>query len=110
MSERLSKTLPILVTVAWGLAGAAGALPAMFAVMLFDAPGSESRVATITLAAALMAFPLVCLVSVWEVWNSFRMGNARRLKLWACAPLLILAIGAAAAAWVEFVQGGQLNG
>jgi hypothetical protein len=110
MGERSPKMPLILATLVWGLAGAASAFPAMFAVMLFDAPGSERNVPTVALALSMMAFPITCLVAIIECWSSHRAHNQRRLQIWACAPLLVLAVGAAAAAWVHFMQGGKLSG
>lgn len=110
MESRPSKLLPIAATVVWGLAGVASAIPAMFSVMLFDAPGSEENPATIALAAAMMGFPVACLIAVTQAWAAYRRDDATRIKLWSSAPLVVVAVGAVAAAWIEWFQGGKLAG
>jgi hypothetical protein len=97
-------------TVGWSLLGAASALPAMFACMMFDAPGSENRWATWALVGAITSFPIVCIVAILEARASRRAGNFSRACWCAGLPLVNLLVGGAAAAWIEIVQGGRLAG
>jgi len=97
-------------TLVWIPLALASALPAMFAVMAFDAPGSERNPATIALVAATMSFPLVAIVAVLESWNRYRQGSFALACRWACLPLVNLAVAAAGVAWITFVQGGRFAG
>jgi len=100
----------IAASLVWGLAGIAGAVPAMFSVMLFDAPGSESNVATIVFAACMAGFPIACFVAIAQGWAHYRSGRHQSTALCACAPLVVLALGGASYAWIALMQGGKLNG
>ncbi len=110
MTSTFANRVVLGSTVLWSLLGVASALPAMFACMMFDAPGSEGQWATWALVAALMSFPFVCIVAVLEARSSRRAGNFSRACWCACLPVVNLLVGGAAAAWIELVQGGRLAG
>lgn len=110
MTSTTANRVVLGTTVLWTLLGLASALPAMFACMMFDAPGSEDRWATLALVGALMSFPIVCVVSVIESHASRRAENYARACWAASLPLVNLAVGGVAAAWIMIAQGGMLAG
>jgi hypothetical protein len=102
---------PLIVALAaiWIVAGILGVIPALFSVMLLDAPGSEDRPATVALMFAVLTFPFVCLFSVVKSLAN-RREHAGRAYLFLLLPLVNIAIGLAAAVWIQQFQGGKFNG
>jgi hypothetical protein len=101
-------SLRVLLTVLLGILAVVGAIPAMFAPMMFDAPGSEKNVATRILAVSAMTWPVSCVVAIGLAWFLRGRGDA---SLWLfLLPLLNVVAGAAAWCWISVVQGGQFNG
>jgi hypothetical protein len=98
------------ISIAWFLLGALGAIPAMFSVMMVDAPGATDRPATMALMAATMGFPLACFGAGIAALDLRRQGNHRHACAALCIPLVVVLVGVAAAAWIEIIQGGKLNG
>jgi hypothetical protein len=97
-------------TVTWALLGALSAIPAMFSAMMFDAPGASSNAATIALFLALISFPFVCLVAMFESQSRRRKGGLRSACLWSCLPMVNLVVGGIALAWITYMQGGRFAG
>lgn len=97
------------IAILWYLLGVAGALPAMFSVMMVDAPGASERLATLTLMYATLAFPLVCFGSATAALK-LRRDERTRAKRMLCLPLVVVLVGAAAVLWITVKQGGQFNG
>lgn len=110
MNQTLSKTIVYGSMLAWTLLGLACAVPAMFSVMMFDAPGSTSSPATVALVAALMSFPFICALTVGNVWHANRTGDVSAAYRWACLPLVNLAVGGAATLWIMLMQAGKFGG
>lgn len=109
MGRQGSPFLLRLISVLWILAGVAGLIPALFSVMLFDAPGSESNPATIALALAVATFPFVCFGAAVQALRSAadESGGDYRLLF---VPLLNVVVAALAVAWIEAFQNGRFNG
>ena len=110
MNQSLSKTIVYGSMLAWTLLGLASAVPAMFSVMMFDAPGSTSNPATMALVASLMTFPFICALTVGNVWHAHRTGDLSSAYRWACLPFFNLAVGGAGTLWICLMQGGMLSG
>jgi uncharacterized membrane protein YbhN (UPF0104 family) len=70
------------------LVGLGSLAPVMMVPMMFDAPGSESNPLVIILAAMMVAFPLLCLISAILPWLFWRKSFAKWLFL---PPILDLA-------------------
>lgn len=109
MSSKGSRFLIRLISVLWILAGVAGLMPALFSVMLFDAPGSESNPATIALALAVATFPFVCLGAAVQSLRSASADSGGDYRL-LFLPLLNIVVAAIAVAWIEAFQNGRFNG
>lgn len=110
MNARLAKSLVLGATIAWTPLGVVSILPAMFSVMMFDAPGSEKNLATIALAASLMSLPVVCGIAVAMSWQSLRAASHAVACLWAMLPFVNLFVGGAGLNWIMWMQGGKFNG
>lgn len=107
MSGKLAKSIVWGTTIAWVVLGVVSVLPAMFAPMMFDAPGSEKNIATIALALSLVSFPIVCGVAVIGS-HLCLCSEAHALACSvACLPLINLALGGAGLWWISNVQGGR---
>jgi hypothetical protein len=96
--------------ITWGLLGIVAVPPAMFSVMMFDAPGAAENWATIVLAAATLSFPFVCLISVIESRNRLLRDLQANAYWWACLPLVNVVVGGVGLAWISLVQGGKFSG
>jgi hypothetical protein len=93
----------------WIVAGAIGILPAIFSVMFIGAPGALERPATIAFTLAVFTFPGACFLAAVGA-----IGNRAEHPVWAylmlLLPLVNVAIGVAAFAWIQQFQGGKFNG
>jgi hypothetical protein len=98
------------IAILWFVLGALGALPAMFSVMMVDAPGATDRPATMALMAATMGFPIACFASGIAALDMRRQDNRTKAYVALCIPLVVAIVGIAAAAWIEIMQGGKFNG
>lgn len=110
MYNCLAKVMVGFATVVWGILGTGGAFAAMFAVMLFDAPGSEKQLATIVLAVGAMTFPVLCLISLIMSWAAVCDGLLFKACKWTLLPLVSIALGLAAQIWINVFQNGRLCG
>jgi hypothetical protein len=95
---------------AWILLGVVSVIPAMFSVMAFDAPGSESNPATMALVASVMSFPFACAIAVARIWRAYRGDEISLACRWACLPLVNVLVAGAAMAWITWFQGGKFAG
>jgi hypothetical protein len=93
----------------WRIVGTVAILPALFSVMLFDAPGS-TQFSTIVLAVAVVTFPAVCLACAQEAMRHYRGERWPAAFRSLCLPLGSVALVMLALAWIEIVQGGKFNG
>jgi hypothetical protein len=98
------------LTLVWSLLGLLGTIPAMFAVMMFDAPSSETNLATIAAAGSIFTFPLICLFTIVASWAAYSSGAYRRALRLMALPLISLVVGGAAFAWIELMQDGKFTG
>lgn len=110
MTRKSALTIATLASVLWGALGTVGVVPALFSVMMFDAPGSTTNPATIASAASVMSFPLVCGISVSLCWTRFREQRFAAAGWSTLLPLMNVVVLAAAIGWIEWMQGGKLNG
>jgi len=78
-----------VLTLICTLLGVASLVPAAFAIMVFDAPGSETNPATIALFCVLFFFPAVCFVSI-PLAKSLYCSVVLRDFLWRSIHRLIL--------------------
>jgi hypothetical protein len=100
-------TLPIVVTIIWGILAVPGLLGAALSPMFFDAPGSMNNPAAWINAAIVVSFPCLCIISIVASWLVWRWHRRAATRSWsyaqiaaACLPLLpigyfaaVLAIG-----------------
>jgi hypothetical protein len=101
-------SLRVLFTVLVGILGVMGVFGAMFAAMMFDAPGSERNQPTRILALSVVTLPVSCLIAIGLAWFFRDRGSA---SLWLfLLPLLNVVTGAAALFWISAFQGGRFNG
>ena len=98
------------LSLLWGAAGLAGAIPAMFSVMMFDSPESVTNLAVIAAALSIFTFPVVCLFTIVASWVAYGRGNARKACRLMALPLANVAVCGAAIAWIELVQNGNFAG
>lgn len=84
-----------------------GALPALFSVMTLDAPGAAERPAVLTLVAAMLSFPLACLFAATKAFQRLRVDQLSQACLFLLLPVIILAVAAAAATWIQLFQNGR---
>ena len=110
VTKSSAKRIVVAATVAWALLGLASVIPAMFSVMMFDAPGSTSNLPTIALVASLMSFPFACVIALVEAWGSYRREDYSRARCWAGLPLINLTLGGAAVVWILLFQDGKFAG
>ena len=78
--HRPQPTLPIIVTVIWGLLLLPGLLGALLSPMMFDAPGSMQNPAAYINALIIVSFPCLCIVSIiaiWVLWLSYKRRPTR---------------------------------
>ena len=109
MNQSWAKSIVNDVTYLWFALMIVGSVPASFSIMMFDAPGS-GKPATIVLAASLMSFPLVCLLSIVMAQRALKVDLLLLAYLWVLVPLANIAVGSAGLAWIQLVQDGRFNG
>jgi hypothetical protein len=99
MSTHASKLFAFTAAVVWSGLGVASLFPAMFSVMMFDSPGSESNPLVIAMFASVISFPVVCFATVAKILRASKEQAYSRACLLACIPLINIAIVGAAAAF-----------
>lgn len=100
----------IILSIVVGLVGLAGLFPAAFSVMMFDAPGSSSNPATITLFLSVATFPIVCLASIIAAW-SFYSSQQMEVAGWVIlSPALNIVAGCLAKGCLDIFYGGKFGG
>jgi hypothetical protein len=100
--------LRILVVVV-GALGAVSLMPALFACMLLDAPGSN-KPASVAFVLAVMSFPFTCFRAVWGASASIAASRLRDGLVWLLFPLASIVVAAGAGAWIVWFQNGKFNG
>jgi hypothetical protein len=70
------------------VAGLLGVAPALYSVMLFDAPGSERNPAVVALFWSVLTFPVVCFLSVGLAWLAYACKWSRTACVVALLPLV----------------------
>jgi len=100
-----NKTLWIVLTVVWILAGVGSAFLALMSVFMFDAPGSESSPLTIALFVCMVVLPGFWFLSAGIPW----LLRTRTFATWFfLLPVVDLAAIVALFAAIEQVCGGML--
>ncbi len=92
-----------------GLAALASLIPAMFSVMMFDAPGSTQNIALWVAFFSVLAFPVVAGASLVVAWLVFASGRPWPALLCFLLPLLPLGGVIGGFMWIEVMQGGQFS-
>lgn len=87
--------------------GVLSILPALFSVMMLDAPGSESNLATLALVVSLFTFPVACAGATALSWIAYGSGALKMACMWALLPMINLVVGGAGLTWILVVQGGR---
>ncbi|PSR19466.1 hypothetical protein C8255_02360 [filamentous cyanobacterium CCP3] len=105
-----------VATVIWIAAAVVGVVPALMSPMILAAPGALEHPAAVTLALSVGTFPVVCIVAVLLGWLTFALpalAHRPHRDLWACVlinlPLLNIATGGLALAWMSWFNGGSFN-
>lgn len=106
--EPLALALMIVLSGLVGLAGVVSLVPAMFSVMLFDAPGSTENVVLWIVFFSILAFPVIAGASIVIAWLVFVSGHPWPALLCFLIPLLPLVGVFGGFIWIEQMQGGQL--
>jgi len=83
----------IALSVGLVLIAVGSLLPVVMLPMMFDAPGSESNRLLIALAAAIAAFPILCVVGAVLPWLFWRRSFARWLFLPPALDLTLIVMG-----------------
>lgn len=109
LNAAVAQAIVHIATAVWRPLGVLSVFPALFSVMLFDAPGSEHNLATIALASSLISFPYICWVSVSKSRAALNSEAFSIACLWSLLPLINLAIGSAGLAWISWFQGGKFT-
>lgn len=111
MKHPLARITAIVFGLLWIVAGIAGMIPALFSGFLFDAPGSTSNPATIVLAISMLTFPFNAIgCGADAIVATVRRRSGAIVIRSLLVPLINIACGGAALAWIEMFQGGYLNG
>jgi hypothetical protein len=103
------KVLLAILAVAVGAMGAASLIPALFACMLLDAPGSD-KPASMAFVLAVMSFPFMCFRATMGAFVSLAASRLRDGFVWLLLPLASIGVAAGAAAWIVWFQNGKFNG
>ncbi len=103
-TPRSGPTIPIIVSVVWGLLFFAGVLAAMMSPMMFDDETALHNPRVVGMFFGVVSFPILCLVSIVATWLTWRFTRdaavlkRRRLPLIAAAlPILSIIVFAIAA-------------
>lgn len=107
MNGKLAKMCVIGTSIAWSVLGVFSIFPAIFSVMMFDAPGSGKNPATLALAFSLLTLPVICLFSVTISWVLYSKAAYSKSCIWALLPLVNLVVGGAGFAWISLMQDGK---
>jgi len=109
--KRSIVTLIYLITMSIivGAAGILSIIPAMFSVMMLDAPDAVKQPATVALAASVGFYPIIsfaALASSWKAYSNDRRGLASALILLPCINLIV---GGLAYLYIDTFRNGQLT-
>lgn len=99
----------ILLSIVVGVLGVLPAVPALFSVMMFDAPGSTSNPATIILFIATISFPLVCFGAIATAWELYRENRKWAGRLIFLSPTVNVIAFFAAYDCLEIFYGGKFG-
>ena len=102
----MNKTLGIVLSVLWGIAGLVSLLPAVMSVMLFDAPGSTESKFTWAIFWCLVALPFCWFLGAGLPWLFRTKGFALCLFV---LPFLDLALIGALFVAIDRYCGGMLS-
>lgn len=74
----MKRVLWMTATGIWIVVGIVSSVAALFAPMLFDAPGTDKNPRVQALALAIVATPVLCLLGAWLPWAFMR----RKFAAW----------------------------
>lgn len=108
-------TLPIVVSVVWGVLLIPGLVGAALSVMFFDAPGSIENPVAWANALIVVSFPCLCIVAIvgsWIVWAWKKRAQSRFLtaSAFGLAGLPLLPVAYVAIALAAEVVGALASG
>ena len=92
----------------WFAVGCVGSPPALFSVMMFDAPGSSEVLPTILLFWLVVSFPFVCFGSSLGIWLLKNKNEVLAFYV-SLLPGLALVLIFAAITWLNVSCHGQFN-
>lgn len=100
----------IIINIIFGLALIPACVMAMFAPMIFDAPGSQNSSLTWFLFYAILSFPVLIVISIVATWI-FYFTRHYKLAFWiSLMPLLSVGWMVLAFALLQTLQGGNFRG
>lgn len=99
-----------VMSVLVGILGALGAVPALFSVMMFDAPGATQNPATIALFVAVASFPFVCLGAIAIAWSLFGLKQFALACIAIWLPVINAVLGGIAYYCLQEFYDGRFNG
>ena len=104
------KVYLVIASVLVALLGLASVIPALFSVMMFDAPGATENPATIALAISVASCPFVCFGAIAKAWSLFGAATNGLAKIAIWAPIINLIVGAIAFYCLLTFYDGKFNG
>ena len=107
MASRPVRTWLIIETILGLPAIAAGALMALMAPMMFDAPGPDANPATWMLFWSVLSFPPVTLLALVLAWIAIARRRDRGALWFSLLPLLPVAAAIIAVMWLQVASNGQ---
>jgi hypothetical protein len=94
----------------FGVTGFLGIGLLFVAPMLFDAAGSGSNPATVTLFWSIVTYPVVCLLSIVIGWLFYKFGNPFVGCVVAFVPAINLVAAVVAVICLQIFYGGKFDG
>lgn len=82
------KTLALLSVGLIGV-GVVSLLPAALSCMILDAPGSEQRLAPVTLMFSILSFPIACFYAARKAITQLRRDRLRAGYFWLLLPIYV---------------------
>ncbi|MEW7292621.1 hypothetical protein [Aquimarina sp. 2304DJ70-9] len=79
----------------------------MMSAMMFDSPGSEDSIPTITLVITLVAYPIITGISIIVAWILFMRKKHLLAIVFASLPILDILVGIAAVIYMAVFCGGD---
>ncbi|MEW7279227.1 hypothetical protein ABW636_11595 [Aquimarina sp. 2201CG1-2-11] len=81
----------------------------MMSPMLFDSPGSENSIPTVTLAISLITYPITTIIGSIIAWILFTKKKYLIAIIFASVPILNILVGILTIIYMAFFCGGNLG-